>query len=443
VLAFDEGSRWTILAPLAQGELADPAALVDETRRQGFTRLRVDGDVVPVEDALARLTPGERHVVELVVDRIQVKDGLRPRLTDSIETGLRYGEGVIVLLPADGGPARRMSERMRCDACGIDLPELTPQLFSFNSPAGMCPACNGLGTAIEVDPALVVPDPDKSLDDGAIAPWAQFFGDPQRGTLTGEIVDALCARYGIRRDVPWRKLTAEQQHALLYGSEEPLRFSSKRSYGTTEFELPFEGIARVIERRWRETKSDGMRDSYQDYMSSSPCRECGGSRLNEAARHVRFGDATLPTLVKTSIDALAAWFEGLTLAGKAAVVARDAVREVISRLRFLSGVGLGYLSLDRTAGTLSGGESQRIRLASQLGTELTGVLYVLDEPSIGLHPRDNERLIEALARLRDLGNSVIVVEHDDGIMRAADWVIDIGPGAGRAGGQLVAAGTAE
>jgi len=441
-LALDEGSRWMVLAPLASGEITDLQTLRDEARRQGFTRLRVDGLVHPLEDAPLTLAAGRRHVVELVVDRIVVKDDARARLTDSIETALRYGEGSLVLAAARGDDEHRLSERMRCDACDLDLPDLSPQLFSFNSPLGMCPDCNGLGTAIEVDPRRVVPDPGKSLDEGAIAPWSQFFGDPQRGTLTSELVDALCAQHGIARATPWRDLSEAQQDVLLYGTDEPVRFSSQRSYGTSDYALPFEGIARVIERRWSETKSDAMRQAYQEFMSSAECRGCGGSRLVASARAVRFAGRTLPELVGAAVGSLCSWFDGLTLTGAAAQIARDAVREVSARLRFLTGVGLDYLTLDRVAGSLSGGESQRIRLASQIGTELTGVIYVLDEPSIGLHPRDNLRLVDALMRLRDLGNTVIVVEHDETIMRAADWIVDMGPGAGRAGGEVVAEGDA-
>ncbi|MFT7579682.1 MAG: excinuclease ABC subunit A [Myxococcota bacterium] len=381
--------------------------------------------------------------MDVVIDRIRIRDGLRPRLTDSIEMALRYGEGTLIVAPGDGGPDLRMSEKMRCDHCERDLPELTPQLFSFNSPFGMCPACKGLGTALEVDVEKLVPDSALTLDEGAVKPWAQVLGDGQKQSLTSEIIDAVCKTYRIKRDKPWKKLTAAQRKVLLFGTDKPITFKSERSYGMTEFSFPFEGVARIIERRWRETKSDAMRQQYQEYMASSDCRDCAGSRLRPTAQHVVFADKTLPQMVSMTVEDLHAYFAvGVALEGNDALVAGDAVREVASRLRFLAGVGLGYLNLSRAAGTLSGGESQRIRLASQIGTELTGVLYILDEPSIGLHQRDNARLIEALTRLREIGNSVVIVEHDEAIMRAADWVIDMGPGAGEHGGMVVAAGTA-
>lgn len=442
LLALPEGSRWSLLAPLASGEVGALAGIADAARRDGFARLRVDGAVVSLDgQPLPTLDPSRPHTVEVVIDRVVVRDDMRPRLTDSVETALRYGKGALIAAPADGTPDRRFSERNRCDTCDIDLDELSPQLFSFNSPLGMCPSCKGLGTAFEVDPVKLVPNPELSLDEGAIQPWASLL-DPTRSSLTGELIQAVCDAYGIRRDHPWSELTDAQRDALLYGSAAPVAFTVKRAHGTFNYEMPFEGVARIIERRYKETKSDAMRQVYMDYMSSSPCRECGGSRLNLTARHVRFADRTLASLVTMPVDELHAHFSGLDLDGNTAVVAADAVREISSRLRFLFGVGLGYLSLARAAGSLSGGESQRIRLASQIGTELTGVLYILDEPSIGLHQRDNERLIEALERLRDIGNSVLVVEHDEAIMRAADWIVDMGPGAGRHGGEVVSQGTA-
>jgi len=444
LLALPEGSRWSLLAPLATGEVGSLAKIAEAARKDGFARLRVDGRVVALDgQPLPELGPDSPgHTVEVVIDRVVVRDDMRPRLTDSVETALRYGKGVLVAAPSDGSADLRFSERNRCDTCDVDLDELSPQLFSFNSPLGMCPACKGLGTAFEVDPVKLVPNPELSLDAGAIQPWASLL-DPTRSSLTGELIGAVCDHYRIKRDASWSRLTDKQREVLLYGSDAPVAFTTKRAHGTFNYEMPFEGVARIIERRYKETKSDAMRQVYMEYMSSSPCRECAGSRLNLTARHVRFADRTLAELAVLPVDALHAHFEGLELEGNAAIVAGDAVREIGSRLRFLTGVGLGYLSLSRAAGTLSGGESQRIRLASQIGTELTGVLYILDEPSIGLHQRDNQRLIEALARLRDIGNSVLVVEHDEAIMRAADWIIDMGPGAGRHGGAVVSQGTAD
>ncbi|PKN58387.1 MAG: excinuclease ABC subunit UvrA [Deltaproteobacteria bacterium HGW-Deltaproteobacteria-14] len=442
LLALPDGSRWTLLAPLASGDVGPLTGIAEAARRDGFARLRVDGRPLELDGQPPPiLEPAVPHTVDVVIDRVAIRDGARPRLTDSIETALRYGKGVVIVAPADGSADLRFSERNRCDACDVDLDELSPQLFSFNSPLGMCASCKGLGTAFEVDPVKLVPDPDLSLDEGAIQPWASLL-DPTRSSLTGELIQAVCDAYDIRRDRAWASLDEGQRAVLLNGTDGPVKFTTKRAHGTFNYEMPFEGVARIIERRYKETKSDAMRQVYMDYMSSSPCRECGGSRLNLTARHVRFADRHIADLVMMPVEELHALFGSLDLSGNTAVVAGDAVREISSRLRFLAGVGLGYLSLSRAAGTLSGGESQRIRLASQIGTELTGVLYILDEPSIGLHQRDNQRLIEALARLRDIGNSVLVVEHDEAIMRAADWIIDMGPGAGRNGGSVVAQGTA-
>ncbi|MBL8786596.1 MAG: excinuclease ABC subunit UvrA [Deltaproteobacteria bacterium] len=458
ILAHPEGTRLALLAPLVRNKAGDFKALFEKVRRDGFARARVDGTFVELDAEPPRLAPKKPHTIELVVDRLIVKDGLRGRLTDSLETALKFGGGVVVLAPVArageaAAPDLRMSVELRCDTCERDLPELTPQLFSFNAPTGACPDCGGLGVALEVDPEKLVPDPSLSLDEGAIAPWAAVLADkpsdPDKGktALTADLVDATCKRFGIARDAPFESLTAQQKNILLYGTDELIAFSSKRAHGKTDFQVPFEGIARVIERRFRETRSESQREHYQAFMSSRPCKACGGARLREEARAVRFAEETLPVLAARPLTEVAAFFDqvasGGLLRGARATIAADATREVASRLRFLVGVGLGYLSLDRAARTLSGGESQRIRLASQIGSELTGLVYVLDEPSVGLHPRDTARLVDALVRLRDLGNSVLVVEHDEQVIRAADWVIDMGPGAGTAGGEVVAESTPE
>ena len=468
ILGYPEGTRLALLAPLVRAKKGNFADLLAKLKADGFARARIDGVFVELEQP-PRLDAKKEHVIDLVIDRLIIKEGLRTRLNDSLETALKFGGNVVVLAPLPGGPEPiaevpegsrsaafggepegsrsaafveelRLSTELRCDRCDRELPELTPQLFSFNAPSGMCPECKGLGTAIEVDVDKLVPDPSLSLDDGAIVPWAAVMGDRERNALTAEVVDAVCRTYEIPRDQPFETLTAAQRDVLFFGSDQPIRFSAKRAHGKVDYDVPFEGIARVIERRLRETKSDAQRELYQAYMSSSPCRACGGSRLREEARAVRFAGETLPALSARPLHALAQWFEALQLTGAAAVVAADAVREAGARVRFLVGVGLGYLSLERGSGTLSGGESQRIRLASQIGTELTGIVYVLDEPSVGLHPRDTAQLIAALIRLRDLGNTVIVVEHDEAVIRAADLVVDMGPGAGEAGGHVVALG---
>ena len=441
ILSYPEGTRLALMAPLVRAKKGNFAELLGKLKADGFARARIDGAFVEFE-VLPKLDPKKEHVIDLVVDRLIIKEGLGARLNDSIEMALKFGNDVIVLAPLPGGPAPieeiRLSTSLSCDRCERVLPELTPQLFSFNAPTGMCPDCKGLGTAIEVDVDKLAPDPTLSLDEGAIVPWAAVLGDKERNALTAEIVDALCKAYKIPRDKPFETLSAAQRQVLFYGSDEPIKFSAKRAHGKVDYEVPFEGIARVIERRLRETKSDAQREMYQGFMSSAPCRSCNGSRLREEARHVRFAGETLPALASRPLHALSSWFEALKLTGATAVVAADVVREAGARCRFLVGVGLGYLSLDRGSGTLSGGESQRIRLASQIGTELTGIVYVLDEPSIGLHARDTDQLIAALVRLRDLGNTVLVVEHDEAVIRAADMVVDMGPGAGEAGGNVVA-----
>jgi len=442
ILGYPEGTRLALLAPLVRAKKGNFSDLLAKLKADGFARARVDGVLVELEQP-PKLEPKKEHSIELVVDRLIIKEGLRTRLNDSLETALKFGGNVVVLAPLPGGPEPepeeiRLSTELRCDRCDRELPELTPQLFSFNAPSGMCPDCKGLGTAIEVDVDKLVPDPTLSLDEGAIVPWAAVMGDRERNALTTEVVDAVCRTYDIPRDQPFETLTAPQREVLFFGSDQPIKFSAKRAHGKVDYDVPFEGIARVIERRLRETKSDAQRELYQTYMSSAPCRSCGGSRLREEARAVRFANETLPALSALPLHGLASWFDALRLTGAAAVVAADAVREAAARVRFLVGVGLGYLSLERGSGTLSGGESQRIRLASQIGTELTGIVYVLDEPSVGLHSRDTAQLIAALVRLRDLGNTVIVVEHDEAVIRAADLVVDMGPGAGEAGGFVVA-----
>ncbi len=445
IAALPQGSRWTLLAPIVAEGAANFQALVDEVRRMGFVRLRVDGETLELHDVDGESSPAR---VEVVVDRIKISEDMRSRLNDSVETALRVGEGVVFVAPhaSNGGAAETsteltLSQRRRCDRGHGDLPELTPQLFSFNSPQGMCPDCRGLGYALEVDEDKIVPDASLSLDTGAVVPWAMAFGEGDNGSLTGEIVRAVCKTHKIDSTAAWSTLTATQRNVLIDGAVEPVKFTSKRSYGSVDYELKFEGLAPMLKRRWRQTKSEAMRQKYEAFMSSSDCRSCEGTRLRREARHVLIDGVSLDGLGKLSIHALDTKLRSLELTGRAEVVGRDTLREVLARVGFLANVGLGYLSLGRGAGTLSGGESQRIRLASQIGTELTGVLYVLDEPSIGLHPRDNTRLIDALKRLRDIGNSVVIVEHDESIMRAADWLIDVGPGAGVHGGEIIAQGT--
>ena len=441
VLGLPEGTRLSLLAPLVRQRKGSFRELLDEVRRDGFVRVRVDGEIRDLADGPA-LAKTRKHDIDVVVDRLVRRPDMRSRLVDSIETALRFGDGSLVVERADTGEDLHFSERQHCADCNLSFPELSPQLFSFNSPLGMCRACNGLGTAMEVDPDRVVPDAALSLDQGAIVPWANALGG-EGSSWTGDIVAAVCEAHHIDRSTPWAELSEEQRHVLLYGAERRVEVRWERERGSGTHKMRFEGVANTLLRRLRETKSDDMRSLYQGFLRSTPCGDCGGSRLRPEARHVCVGSHTLPEVVAMPVDELATALGALELSGNAAVVAVELVKEVAARLRFLQNVGLAYLTLDRASASLSGGESQRIRLASQIGTELTGVTYVLDEPSIGLHPRDNSRLIETLERLRDAGNTVVVVEHDADMMRSADFIVDFGPGAGALGGRVVAAGTPE
>ena len=436
---WPEGIRFTVMAPLARRRKGAARVIFEEARREGFVRARVDGQVHDLGD-LDELDPKRPHDIDLVVDRLTVREGLRARLVDSLETAMRRGEGTALVWRADVGEEVMFSERHHCAHCDRSFPDPSPQLFSFNSPAGMCPSCQGLGTRQAVDVDRLVPDPSLSLAGGAVKPWVSVLATAKRGerSWTANIVDTVCSRHGIDRELPWVELSEEARSVLLHGSDEPLDVPIRKGTGT--YRVRFEGIANTVLRLWRETQSEQQRKSYQAYLSTIACDACGGSRLREEARHMAVGGVTLAELVAMPVSRLRAHLSGLGLDGSRAEIAREVLRELASRLRFLDEVGLGYLSLGRGAGTLSGGESQRIRLASQIGTELTGVVYILDEPSIGLHPRDGRRLLGTLERLRDMGNSVVVVEHDADLMIAADWVVDFGPGAGTHGGHVVAAG---
>ncbi|MGM0576328.1 MAG: excinuclease ABC subunit UvrA [Myxococcota bacterium] len=424
IMAWPERTRFTVLAPLARDRTGGFGGVFDEARREGFVRVRVDGEVCDLASPPS-LDAKRRHTVELVIDRLVVKDGMRRRLMDSVETAFRHGGGSALVVRRDTGEERVFSEQAWCARCDRSFPDLTPQLFSFNSPAGMCPECDGLGRRYAVDPDRVVPDPGASLAEGAVRPWASVLDPSTAGSRARRELLDLFARHGVDPDVPWRDLEPAQRDLILHGAGDE----------------DFEGVARTLLRRWRETTSEDARASYREWLAEAVCEACGGSRLREEARHVRVESWTLPELTSLPVEDLRAEMEALELEGARADIGREVIREIRQRLRFLDDVGLGYLALERSAATLSGGESQRIRLASQLGTELTGVLYILDEPSIGLHPRDNRRLLGTLEHLRDVGNTVIVVEHDAEIIRAADRVVDFGPGAGRQGGAVVAQGT--
>jgi excinuclease ABC subunit A len=438
--ALPEGTRLTLLAPLLQNRKGEHRELLAELRRAGFVRLRVDGEI-RLSEEVESLDKRRKHTVEAVVDRVVARPGLASRLTGSVETALRVGEGALLACIGEG-PDRVFSEKMACASCGISFPELTPQSFSFNSPQGLCMACNGLGTRVEIDPDLVVPDDSLSLDQGAIRPWGPDVSEKTGWVhgFRGQIVRQL----GIDPKRPWREVPRPLRERLLFGAGERrfrVRWSGKSGQGS--FDSTFEGVIPRLMRRFRETGSERAKQWYGQWIGDARCSECGGSRLRPESAAVRVGGRTIVEVSALTVDDALAFFRELRLEGAARQIAAEVLKEIRGRLEFLAAVGLGYLSLDRAGPTLSGGESQRIRLASQVGSELTGVIYILDEPSIGLHQRDNRRLLATLERMRDIGNTVVVVEHDEETIRSADFVIDFGPGAGVAGGRIVHAGTPE
>ncbi len=431
-----EGTRILLLAPIVRARKGQFADVFRDAAREGFARARVDGKVYDLS-APPRLTKTHKHDIDLVVDRLVAGPGRRERLTDSVETALRHGDGRLVLAVA-GRDDLLFSERYACDYCRLSFPEPTPQLFSFNSPLGMCPECNGLGSALQVDEERLVPDPDLSLDTGLADNWPGT--DTERG-LIFKVLRGVAAAHGIDPAQPWSELAPESRAVLLYGSNRPVTVEFDRlSRGRGSYRTHFEGVARRVLRLYRETRSESQRRYYGEFLSTAPCEACGGTRLRPEARAIRVLGRTLPQLVELPVRALEEFVGEARFEGRHEAVAHDLIREIRSRLRFLRNVGLGYLTLGRSGASLSGGESQRIRLASQIGSELTGVLYILDEPSIGLHARDGARLIAALEALRDLGNTVLVVEHDEATLRAADHIVDFGPGAGRAGGKILFSG---
>ena len=414
--------------------------LLEEARRQGFVRLRIDGEIRESESVEA-LDKRRKHHLEAVVDRLIVKPGLAGRLTGSVETALRVGGGTIIAVTeGSGGGERIYSEKLACAPCGISFPELTPQGFSFNSPQGMCHDCNGLGSRVEIDPDLVVPDASLTIDDGAIKPWGA--GIASKKSWSG-LRTQILKQIGVPLDVPWRKLPRKQQELVLHGTGEreyKVRWKGKNG-GAATFTMTWEGALPRLMRRFKETSSERAKKWYSQFLGDTRCTSCAGTRLRPESAAVRVGGRTIVELSALTIEGARRFFADLALEGAAQEIAAELLKEIRSRLDFLAAVGLSYLSLDRAGPTLSGGESQRIRLASQVGSELTGVIYILDEPSIGLHQRDNRRLLDTLEHLRDIGNTVVVVEHDEETIRSADHVIDFGPGAGVAGGQIVHAGT--
>jgi len=434
LMKLPDATKLQLLAPVARGRKGEFRRELEKAGQDGFVRVRVDGEVMPIEDA-PPLEKNKKHDIELVVDRIVMREGIRTRLADSVETCLRYGNGMLIVLT--DGEVRTFSERFACPDCGISYPEIEPRLFSFNSPAGACPECDGIGSRMIFDPELVVPDTSKSLKQGAIAPWSG-----REMPFFQQTMEAVCRHLEIDAHTPFAALSEEAMQFLLYGSNgERITFRFYDRGSVREVVRPFDGVIPALERRYRESTSDEVRESLSHYINDAPCPACEGSRLKPAARHVRVGGVCLPEVVHMPLREARGWVRNLKLGAQDQAIAGRVLEEVDARLGFMIEVGLDYLSLHRTAGTLSGGEGQRIRLATQIGSALVGVLYILDEPSIGLHQRDNDRLLTTLERLRDLGNSVIVVEHDEETIRRADWVVDMGPMAGEHGGEVVAAGS--
>ncbi|MFO1154559.1 MAG: excinuclease ABC subunit UvrA [Rhodospirillales bacterium] len=438
IIAMPEGRRLLLLAPIVRGRKGEYKKELADLQRRGFQRVKVDGMLHDI-DAVPALNKKVKHDIEVVVDRVVVRDGVAQRLADSLETALELSDGLVFAEDADTGERTTFSAKFACPVSGFTLDEIEPRLFSFNNPAGACPACDGLGTEMFFDPELIVPDDRLSLAAGAIAPWANSTSQYYRQTL-----DGIAAHFGFALTVPFAELPENVRRILLYGSgREPVMLHYEDGVRGYDVRKPFEGVIPNLERRWRETDSAWVREELGRFQTISRCETCGGRRLKPEALSVKIAGQDIVQVCDLSIAEAAGWFSQVDahLGAQQKEIARRILREINERLGFLNNVGLAYLSLSRTSGTLSGGESQRIRLASQIGSGLTGVLYVLDEPSIGLHPRDNDRLIQALKRLKALGNTVIVVEHDEDAIQTADYLIDMGPGAGIHGGRIVARGT--
>lgn len=441
VLELPERTRMQILAPAVRRKKGQHKTIFDRIQKDGYVRVRVDGDIFDISE-VPELSKSKMHNIEIVVDRLINKEGIRSRLFDSVEAALRLADGYVIIDTMDGNELL-FSEHYSCPVCGFTVPELEPRLFSFNAPFGSCPTCDGLGNKLEVDLDLVIPDRSKTLHEGALAPW-----NPISSNYYPAMLEQAMETFGVDMDTPFEDLTEEEQNLVLYGSgEREFHFHYVNDFGgERNIDLPFEGVVNNINRRYHETNSDFTRNVMRGYMNELPCPTCHGYRLNNQALCVRVGGENGLNIGQVSDLSVADHLEllnHLELSENEKTIATPIVKEIKDRLTFLNNVGLNYLTLSRSAGTLSGGESQRIRLATQIGSNLSGVLYILDEPSIGLHQRDNDRLIDSLKKMRDLGNTLIVVEHDEDTMRQADWLIDVGPGAGEFGGQIVASGTPE
>ncbi|GCF94473.1 UvrABC system protein A [Enterococcus florum] len=438
VLELPERTKIQILAPVVTKKKGQHKKVFELIQREGYVRMRVDGEMYDVSEA-PELEKNKKHDIAIIVDRIVVKEGIRSRLFDSFEAALRLADGY-ALVDVIGQEEMLFSEHYACPYCGFTVGELEPRLFSFNAPFGACPECDGLGVKLEVDKELVIPDPSKTLREGALVPW-----NPISSQYYPQMLEQACLSFNIDMDTPFDELPKEHQEIVLYGSNgENFHFHYENDFGgVRDVEVPFEGILPNIDRRYRETSSDFTRDQMRLYMTELTCQACNGYRLNPQALSVKVGGFSIGQVSEDSIIQALDFFEGLSLSEQETMIAKPILKEIDDRLSFLRNVGLDYLTLSRASGSLSGGEAQRIRLATQIGSNLSGVLYILDEPSIGLHQRDNDRLIDSLKKMRDLGNTLIVVEHDEDTMRAADYLIDVGPGAGDQGGEIVAAGTPE
>ncbi len=439
VLALPEGTRIQVMAPVIRGKKGEHAKVFEDAKRSGYVRARVDGSLYELDEEI-KLEKNKKHSIEIIVDRLIIRPDIRQRLTDSVETAAKLSGGLVIVNLLREEKDLSFSQNYACEDCGISMEELTPRMFSFNNPFGACPTCTGLGNQLKADPALMIQDGGKSILDGAIqaSGWNNIRGDG----ISRMYFDALSKKYKFSLTEPWNSLSNEAKNIILYGTKgETLELHYDQPRGKGVLKQAFEGICNNIERRYKETQSDASRKELEELMSECPCPDCQGRRLRKESLAVTVGEKNIYEFTTLSVEDALIWMDGLTLTEQQMLIADRILKEIRSRLGFLKSVGLGYLTLARSAGTLSGGESQRIRLATQIGSSLMGVLYILDEPSIGLHQRDNDKLLATLKNLRDLGNSLIVVEHDEDTMRAADYLIDIGPGAGVHGGQVVAAGT--
>ncbi len=436
LMTLDEGTRFMVMAPVVRGRKGEYGKLFEQFRADGYTRVEVDGEMRMLDEEF-QLDKKYKHDISVVVDRLVMKKDLRRRLSESVEAAAGMADGLIAVQVLDG---ERMlfSESFACLKCGTSMPELEPRIFSFNAPHGACPTCTGLGFKRVIDPQLVVPDPTMSLAEGALQPWRSGYSGYWR-----RLIKSVAGTYGIDIDQPWQELTKEEQDVFLYGTgtERHTIRTRSRAGRQRSYEVKFEGLVNNLERRYQESDSEASRDRIEEYMAEQPCPACHGARLKPESLAVTVGGISIRDFTEMSATGARDWIETLQMTETERAIARLIVKEVAERLSFLVNVGIGYLSLSRSARTLSGGEAQRIRLATQIGSSLVGVMYVLDEPSIGLHQRDNEKLIGTLERLRDLGNTVIIVEHDEGTMKAADYLVDLGPGAGEHGGEVVASGT--